>query len=331
MRADRLVSILMLLQSRGLISAPELARRLDVSVRTIYRDMDALSAAGIPVFAERGAAGGCRLVEDYHTDLTGLNEDEARALTLLSAPGPLDALEVGPKLRSALRKLAAALPGYLGAPDGERPRIHLDWTAWGRGPESGERLGLLYRAVQVREQVRIAYRLPPGFEMEQVVCPLGLVAKAGEWYLAWQIHPRKLQWHAVGRLLAVALTGLPFDDPAGFDLQAAWLENLADWEAGRALYPVEARITPVALAELRRHGIAATVKAGAPAAGDIHGLAVELGFSSLEAACQNLMGLGRAVEVLAPQPLRLVMMDMARQVLGVYQPPTSGAGSMEPG
>ena len=110
MRADRLLSILMLLQSRGTITAQQLANELEVSVRTIYRDIDALSAAGVPVYAERGLGGGCALVEGYRTSLTGLTRDEVKALFMLSVPASLDELGVSPDLRTAMRKLAAALP-----------------------------------------------------------------------------------------------------------------------------------------------------------------------------------------------------------------------------
>ncbi len=317
MRADRLVSILMLLQSRGRVQAPELAEQLGVSVRTIYRDMDALSAAGIPVYAERGAEGGCCLVEDYRTDLTGLNVDEAHALFLLSTPGPLDALEVGGKLRSALRKLAAALPGYLSPSETSQAHIHLDWSGWNQRAGAGAHLERLYQAVQRREQVEIAYRMQTGMEVEveQVVAPLGLVAKAGEWYLGWQIY-QKIHFRRVTELDRVTPTGRFFDPPPHFDLAAAWQTNLADWAAWRENYLVQARVLPRAAAELRRRGIGLNEPAAGPDAAGY--LRVELAFSSLEAACQNLMGLGRAVEVLAPIPLRHVLIDYARQVLGMY-------------
>lgn len=134
MRADRLLSILMLLQSRGKITAPELARELEVSVRTIYRDIEALSTAGVPVYAERGPGGGCVLVDGYRTSLTGLTRDEVKALFMLSVPASLDELGVSQELRAALRKLAASLPTAQ-RQDEEivRQRIYLDWTDWPRG------------------------------------------------------------------------------------------------------------------------------------------------------------------------------------------------------
>jgi predicted DNA-binding transcriptional regulator YafY len=156
-----------------------------------------------------------------------------------------------------------------------------------------------------------------GLEIDQVVCPLGLVAKAGVWYLAWQIHHTKLHFQPVSELVSVISTGLPFEDPAGFDLEAAWLDNLADWEAGRALYPVEALAEPHAVAELRRRGFTVLPRQESQPA-PAGRARVEVAFSSLEAACQNLMGLGRSIEVLSPAPLRLVMIDYARQILQIY-------------
>ncbi len=316
MRADRLVSILMLLQSRGRVPARELAETLGVSVRTIYRDMDALSTSGIPVYAERGTEGGCCLVDDYRTDLTGLNEDEARALFLLTAPGPLDSLEVGQKLRSALRKLAASLPGYLENPQQSSPRVHLDWTAWGAQPPSGEHLGVLYRAIQRRERVKLVYRMWCEIEIEQLADPLGLVAKTGDWYLVWT-NMHKLRWQRVGELRKVTLTGQHFDFPPSFDLLAAWQEYCAGRERDQSLYLVQARVLPEVIGELRRRtGVMVKfVETAQDASGRQR---VDLAFRGLEAARQILMGLGQGAEVLSPEPLRLGIIDFARQITRLY-------------
>ena len=317
MRADRLVSILMLLQSRGRVPARELADTLGVSVRTIYRDMDALSTSGIPVYMERGSEGGCCLVEDYRTDLTGLNEDEAHALFLLTAPGPLDSLEVGQKMRSALRKLAAALPGYLDDPEKTSPRVHLDWTVWGVSPLTGEHLGVLYRAIQRKERVVLVYAMWGGIEVEQLAAPLGLVAKSGEWYLVWE-RERKLRWQRVNELQRVTPSGQYFDFPPGFDLLSAWQDYCAGWERNQSLYLVKARALSEVIGDLRRRS-GVTVKILEDVPDSAGRLLVEMAFRSLEAARQNLMGLGRGVRVLSPEPLRLGMIDFARQIVDLYQ------------
>src|SRR5512136_703550 len=131
MRADRLLSLLMLLQARGRMTAQELAAELEVSERTIYRDINALSASGVPVYAESGPGGGCALLDSYRTNLTGLDQDEVRALFMLSIPAPLDQLGVSQELRTALLKLSAALPDTRrGDEERTRQRIHLDSTWW---------------------------------------------------------------------------------------------------------------------------------------------------------------------------------------------------------
>src|SRR5512147_2861952 len=148
MRADRLLSLLMLLQARGRMTAQELARELEVSERTIYRDINALSASGVPVYAESGPGGGCALLDSYRTNLTGLTADEARALFMLSIPAPLDQLGVGQELRAALLKLSAALPSSR-RPDEERARqrIHIDSLAWFQGEDPVPHLHTLQQAV----------------------------------------------------------------------------------------------------------------------------------------------------------------------------------------
>ena len=147
MRADRLLSILMLLQARGKMSAQALADELEVSVRTIYRDLDALSAAGVPVYAERGPGGGCLLLDSYRTTLTGLTRDEVRALFALSIPSALSELGIDDEARTALYKLSAALPASR-RPDeaGSRQRVHLDPEGWSDPKAPAPHLQRIYQA-----------------------------------------------------------------------------------------------------------------------------------------------------------------------------------------
>ena len=319
MRADRLVSILMLLQRRRQVSARELAKTLGVSIRTIYRDMDALSTAGIPVYAERGAQGGCRLVDDYRTDLTGLTEDEARALFLVALPSPLDSLGLGRQLQAALRKLYAALPSYPQA-DGQTParsRLHLDWAWWGQRQSPGGSLEELYQAVQESQRVKITYRLWSGVEITQVVEPLGLVAKAGAWYLVCQANSKR-RAHRASELVQMELLRERFVYPPDFDLRAWWETLRAEREASFLGFDVVARVAPAVVSELSRQ----------PGEGTPDWLSepdeqgwVRLGlhYSSFDSARQRLLGLGSAVQVLEPEALRLSIIDYARQILGVYK------------
>jgi predicted DNA-binding transcriptional regulator YafY len=184
MRADRLLSLLMLLQTHGRMTAQSLAGELEVSERTIYRDIDALSAAGVPVYCERGPGGGCSLLDDYRTQLTGLNKDELRALFLLTIPAPLAELGVRADLRGALLKLSAALPlKYREAAHHIQQRIHLDWAWWFEGAAPVPHLRTLYTAVQRDQRVRITYDAPFGGHIEREAAPYGLVAKGGAWYV----------------------------------------------------------------------------------------------------------------------------------------------------
>ena len=184
MRADRLLSILMILQTRGKVTALALAEELEVSERTIYRDVEALSGAGVPLYAERGPGGGIALLEEYRTNLTGLNSDEARALFMLSIPSPLLQLGVGPDLTAAMFKLSAALPeSRRREQQAARQRIHLDAAWWGQSGLPGPHLGVVQQAVWQDRRLRIVTRTLFGAEIELNVDPLGLVAKASEWYL----------------------------------------------------------------------------------------------------------------------------------------------------
>src|SRR5512147_1801731 len=195
MRADRLLSLLMLLQARGRMTAQELAQELEVSERTIYRDINALSASGVPIYAESGPGGGCALLDSYRTNLTGLTADEARALFMLSIPAPLDQLGVTQELKTALLKLSAALPEARRHDEARiRQRIHLDSLGWFQEAGAEPHLQTLYRAVWEDRKVAVTLRLEFGAflqtQIEQVIAPYGLVAKAGVWHIVAAVDDR---------------------------------------------------------------------------------------------------------------------------------------------
>lgn len=320
MRADRLITILMLLQSRGQMTARALAEMLSVSERTIYRDVDALCASGVPVYATYGPGGGFALVDSYRTNLTGMTEDELRALFMLSVPAPLERLGISQELRSALQKLSAALPSERRANEQlVQQRFLIDWSAF-QMDEPVPHLNTLQQGVWNDRRVQITYRLLVGVTVENApVDPYALVAKAGAWFLvgAHDGHP---EVYRVANLIDVHLTGERFARPAGFDLSRFWNAWCARYEQEREIYPVRVRIAPQVHPYLSLFfGSAARellAQAGPPDPLGWRTLTVR--FESLEAARGRLLALGRAVEVLDPPALRYSLVDFAQQIVDFY-------------
>ncbi len=311
----------MLLQARGRMTAPRLARELEVSERTIYRDIDALSAAGVPVYGEPGPGGGFSLLDSYRTTLTGLTEGEARALFMLNIPRPLADLGVGRDLGAALRKLAAALPSARRDDEGRvRQRFLLDAVGWDQAEGSTPHLATVHRAVWEDRRLHIAYRIGPlAVPMTQTVDPYSLVAKAGDWHLVYAVK-NALRVQRVAALLAARLTDETFARPADFDLAAFWQAWCAARQVSRASYVVTVRVAPGFLPELPAHfGDAIREQIAQAGPPDAEGwITLQLPFESLEAARARLLGFGRGVEVLAPWALRRSIQDYAGQILALY-------------
>ena len=321
MRADRLISTIMLLQTRGRMTAQALAEELEVSPRTVYRDIEALSAAGIPVYAESGPGGGCALLGDYRSDLTGLTGDEVRALLMLGIPGPLMAVGASQALRSAMLKLLAALPAARRGEEARvRQRIHLDWAGWGAQPEEPvPHLRTIQQAVWQDHALQLTISAMFDARIETMVHPYGLVGKAGIWYLvcAREGETRVIR---VSRVLEARITGESFRRPEVFDLARTWEAWRAQEEEVRAGYPVTVRLSPelVSLLPLyysqSAHELLA--QAGAP---DREGwIILTLAFEGFAAARERILGWGRAVEVLAPEALRRSVVDYAEQIVAFY-------------
>jgi predicted DNA-binding transcriptional regulator YafY len=318
-RADRLISILMLLQARGRMTAQTLAEELEVSERTIYRDVDALSLAGAPIYCESGPGGGIGLLDEYRTSLTGLTDGEVRALFAVSLPDALPALAVRDDLRSALRKLAAALPAASRSPDVLLAEVHIDPTGWGQGEEATPHLPLLHQAIRQRRRVVLRYRRFAGHVLEATVDPLGLAAKAGVWHLVYAQSGR-VRVQPLANVLDAHLSDAAFSPPPGFDLRRAWQEHCADAEAQRQLYLVTLRLTAAARTMLRQRFSGALRSRLDAAPVDDQGWAtVELAFDSLESARSALLALGGGVEVLAPEPLRRSIVDYAQEIIRRYE------------
>jgi len=228
MRADRLLSLALLLQARGGATARALAAELGVSVRTVYRDVEALSAAGVPVVTEAGPGGGCRLMDGYRFPLRGLRPDEAEALLILGVPAVLHDLGLAGALTAAHRQIRVTA-GLTAA-----ALVHLDIPRWFGGQEAVPCLGDLARALRLGRKLAIRY--PPPDRDPRVVGPLGLVNKAGIWYLVARSGAGAsgaVRVYRAGRVSAVQVLAESVERPAGFELAAFWAHWSAEFEASR--------------------------------------------------------------------------------------------------
>ncbi|RKF24893.1 helix-turn-helix transcriptional regulator [Micromonospora globbae] len=322
MRASRLVSLLLLLQTRGRMTAQELADALEVSVRTVYRDVEALGASGVPVYAERGPAGGYRLLDGYRTRLTGMTSVEAQALVLAGVPGPAAELGLGSALAAAELKVRAALPAELAdRGDRIRHRFHLDAPTWFREPEPTPHLAALADAVWADRRVRVRYRRwRAPREVTRDLAPLGLVLKAGRWYLVAAVDG-DVRTYRVGAILDLSVLDEPAERPDGFDLARCWQEHADRYERG--VYRAEAtvRMTAAALEYMPFVFPSAMSRAARAAAGepDADGwLLTTVPIESIKHGHTELLKLGAEVEVLAPAELRERFTATAQRLAALY-------------
>jgi predicted DNA-binding transcriptional regulator YafY len=307
------------------MTAHDLAAELDVSERTIYRDVDALSAMGIPIYGEPGPEGGYALLESYRTDLTGLAAEEARALFMLNVPAPLDELGMARSLKTALLKLSAAVsPGFQGDEQRVRQRFYIDAVWWHRNSQrdATPALQALQRGVWDDRLVAISFTIPPlAQEIELAVSPLALVAKAGTWYLVYG-HSRSVRVIQVTDLLGVRILDQDFARPDDFDLVGFWEDWCAAQERERELYQVAVRIVSSDGASRVRSRLNAYLSRNSDlvdgADPDREGEMIGLAFRSLEEARARLLPFGGAVEVVAPRALRLSMADYGRRIADVH-------------
>ena len=323
MRADRLLALLLLLQAKGRCSARELAEELEVSERTIYRDMTALSSAGVPVYAETGRNGGFALVDRYRTDLTGLSGQETQALTLAllahNIPRPLAELGMGGDLQSALRKLSAALPQRFRSDEQRvRERFVLDPAGWDHDQETPN-LPAVHLAVWGDKRLLIRYTTISGGISEQVVDAYGLVAKAGVWYLVYA-RLGYFQARRLTRLLSALVLDETFPRAEDFDLNEFWQAWAAQRQERSPQFMVRARIRRDFIVQLRYYLGEQTLDEFAETGGsEDHGwLEGDLNFETFESARSRILSAGSAVQVLEPLELRVALQDYAQQVLSLY-------------
>ena len=319
MRASRLVSLLLLLQARGQLPAGELAAELEVSERTVHRDVEALSASGVPIYAERGAHGGIRLVDGYRTRLTGMTGEEAEALFMAGMPGPAAELGLGTVVAAAQLKVLASLPPELRARASRLvERFHLDAGDWFRASQPVPHLGALSDAVWNATRITIGYDRGEGPAL-RVLEPLGLVLKAGTWYVVAGVEGQ-IRTYRVSRVVSAEPGTESFERPAGFDLGVYWAESAAAYERDVPRIEVMVRVRPDRLDRLRNAvGNAIVNAADYLAEPDPEGwLRLRLRLDWPDDAPASLLSAGRWVEVLAPPDIRARVASTARAVAERY-------------
>ena len=303
MKADRLLSMLLLLQARGRLTGRELARRLEVSPRTVHRDMEALGAAGVPVFALRGARGGWQLDEGWRTRVPGLDEAELQAL-LMAQPRVLGNARLARAAERALDKLMAALPVSLREQASSiQKRLHVDTTGWSGASEDLSLLPVVQEAVSRDRRLAIRYWPAGGKAAERIVDPLGLVAKGGTWYLVARTSDG-FRTYRVSRIENARLLDETVERPADFDLAAYWKAATDELRKGREKFEATLRLEPGAASSFQRWRTTSTRPASREP-GSEGWVTVQAQFDDEEQACFVILGLGPRVDVIEPASLRL--------------------------
>jgi predicted DNA-binding transcriptional regulator YafY len=320
MRASRRLSLLMLLQSRGRVSAQALAQALEVSVRTIHRDVDELSAAGVPIWADRGRLGGFQLQPGWRTRVDGLTAPEAQAMFLGGLPGPAAELGLGEAMASAQLKLLAALPdGWREDARRVSARFHLDPIDWYRGPSATDHLPAIAQAVWSERRVVMRYESWKG-EVSRRVDPLGLVLKAGIWYLAARAG-NGVRTYRLSNILELDVTDESFERPPGFDLADWWLASTRRFEKELAVDTAQLRVSASGLKALRDLGaaVAQAAEASASAADEAGWRRVTIPIESIPHAAREVLRLGAQAEVLKPAALRRELLERLEVIAAFYR------------
>lgn len=317
MRADRLLAVVALLRQHGRLSASELARRLEVTPRTVVRDIDVLSAAGVPVYAERGRAGGYALLPGYRPDVEELQPDEARALFVAGGSSTADALGLGEAFGRALRKISSGMPQSHADEVGHAlDRIVIDPGGWGGHVTQPPALRTVTSAVQHDRRLRIDYRaVSSGHGGRRTVDPWGLVLAGTTWYLV-AAHRGRPHTYRVSRIESCEVLAEPARRPARIDLLATWQEIRQRWnERPAEEIVVRARGDQ---AELVQRSLRIVLMAPPELSPDGEDMLIRARVHSLRGSVGVLLGFGNWVEVLEPPELRTLMSEVAEEALALY-------------
>jgi predicted DNA-binding transcriptional regulator YafY len=316
MRADRLLSLVILLQTRGKMTAQTLAEELGVSRRTILRDVDALSFAGIPIYAEGGHGGGMALDENYRLTLTGLKEAEVRALFLSSNASLLQDIGLGEAAESTLLKLVAVLPApHQPSVDSLRQRILIDPVWWWHDLQPLPFWDELQQAVYEDRCIRVSYETYDGEVTERMLEPYSLVAKASLWYLIAR-REGELRTYRVSRLKQVTLLDAHFQRDPDFDLPAYWHDHIQGFLATLTEYAFTLRIDSRHMASAKWYTPGHTEILEPP--GDDGWLTARLWVESEAQAVQFVLTMGKSATIVEPDSLREKVVQAVRELVGIH-------------
>ncbi|GGU14564.1 transcriptional regulator [Lentzea flava] len=316
------MSLLLLLQTKGRMTAQALADELEVSVRTIYRDVESLHAAGVPLYGDAGPSGGYQLLDGYRTRLTGLTEQEAESLFLAGLPGAAADLGLGEAVSAAQLKLMAALPSSMrDRASRMAERFHLDAPAWYYDAEPAPFLELVADAVWSSRLLEVTYRRwQAPEEVTRVLRPLGLVLKAGRWYLV-ALGSTRISTYRVSQIQAARVLDETFARPEGFDLAAHWAASLEDFQARQFTGEAVIRLSRRGFESFASHVLPAVARAAEESAVDDGGwVRVTIPIESIGHATGMVLRMGGEVEVLAPDELRSRVTEVVRQLASIYLP-----------
>ncbi|MCM3239475.1 YafY family transcriptional regulator [Heyndrickxia oleronia] len=319
MRGDRLISILLLLQTHGQMTAKELSEKLEVSERTIYRDMEALSSTGIPVFAERGKNGGWSLLEGYRTNLTGLKEAEIRALFLSPSYQFLEDLGLHRTSEEARNKLLASLPeSYRKNAQDIWNRIHIDTSTWRERKEKMVTFEVLKKAIWEENKLLIEYERADGITNERIVHPLGLVAKGSRWYFIAAKENHEIRNYRVSRIKAAMPINEKFKRPTDFDLAHYWKCSTKAFVENLPTYTVVVEVTPSILPRLQfSDRFVQLIKMNNK--NEKGWIPVELSFHTEEDAKGYILGFADQMKVIEPNELHHQILRMAEATVAFYR------------
>ena len=322
MRASRLLTIVMLLQSRGRLSAEVLAQELEVSVRTVYRDVDQLSASGVPIYAETGRNGGFELLDGWRTRLTGLTAPEAQALFLSGLPGPAAELGLGDAVAAAELKLLAALPAdWQVEATRVSARFHLDPRGWFQPAERDDHLRAIADAVWSERRIAVHYESWKS-TADRVLDPLGVVLKGGAWYLV-AMREGVARTYRIANIRTLTLLDDHFQRPADFDLPAFWAASMERFVQDVYVGEAEVRATELGIRRLKdmAPAVKSAIEASEPQPDSSGWASFIIPIEDHAFSLRELSKIGPELEVLRPPQLRAGLADIARRMAAIYAEP----------